>query len=67
MDLSEKAFDRFYRGDEARAKSIEGMGLGLSICKEIANFHQAFLTLEVTSSESVKLRLTIFKNSKMTA
>ena len=66
-DLSEKAFDRFYRGDEARAKSIEGMGLGLSICKEIANFHQAFLTLEVTSSESVKLRLTIFKNPKMTA
>ena len=66
-DLSEKAFDRFYRGDEARAKSIEGMGLGLSICKEIANFHQALLTLEVTSSESVKLRLTIFKYSKMTA
>ena len=65
-DLSEKAFDRFYRGDEARTKSIEGMGLGLSICKEIANFHQAFLTLEVTSSESVKLRLTIFKNPKMT-
>jgi len=66
-DLSEKAFDRFYRGDEARAKSIEGMGLGLSICKEIANFHQAFLTLQVTTSESVKLRLTIFKNPKITA
>ncbi len=65
-DLSEKAFDRFYRGDKARTKSIDGMGLGLSICKEIANFHQAFLTLEVTSSESVKLRLTIFKNPKMT-
>jgi len=59
LDLSEKGFDRFYRGDEARAKSIEGMGLGLSICKEIADFHQCLLVLEVTGMSTVILRLTI--------
>jgi len=59
LDLSEKGFDRFYRGDVARAKSIEGMGLGLSICKEIADFHQCLLVLEVTGMSTVILRLTI--------
>ena len=56
-DLNEKAFDRFYRGDVARARKVGGTGLGLSICSEIAKLHHATLTLKSTLSQSVIVKL----------
>jgi PAS domain S-box-containing protein len=45
----EHAFDRFFRGDEARAKQIPGTGLGLNIVQSIVAAHQG----EVTVSSDV--------------
>jgi two-component system heavy metal sensor histidine kinase CusS len=39
-DLSERAFDRFYRGNSAHSRKIDGQGLGLSLAMEIAKLHQ---------------------------
>jgi signal transduction histidine kinase len=55
-DLPQKAFDRFYRGNPDRNRDIEGLGLGLSICNEIAALHQGTLTMEVTSQPTVIVR-----------
>ncbi len=56
-DLPERAFQRFYRGDAARGREIDGVGLGLSLCNEIARLHKATLSLEVSSRKTVIARL----------
>ncbi len=52
-DLVERAFDRFYRGDASHTRQVDGLGLGLSICLEIAKLHQAELSLHVTEKQTV--------------
>ena len=52
-DLPERAFQRFYRGDAARSRAIDGIGLGLSLCLEIARLHEAKLSLRVTERKTV--------------
>lgn len=56
-DLPNRAFQRFYRGDAARGREIDGIGLGLSLCREIARLHQATLELQVTERKTVMATL----------
>ena len=58
QDLAERGFERFYRGDASRTRDIDGFGLGLSICQEIAHVHRGKLDLQVTSEQTVRLTLT---------
>jgi signal transduction histidine kinase len=62
-DLETHAFDRFYRGDASHTRQIDGLGLGLSICTEIAKIHQGTLSLSVTEKNTVLLTLTAPLNS----
>ena len=52
-DLTERAFQRFYRGDAARGRKVDGVGLGLSLCLEIARMHSAQLNLQITHRKTV--------------
>ncbi|MGB3199290.1 MAG: ATP-binding protein [Nodosilinea sp.] len=43
---TERVFDRFYRGTQARDRPTEGLGLGLSLAREIARAHGGDLVLD---------------------
>ena len=52
-------FDRFFRGDAAHNRQVEGSGLGLSLSREIALAHGGDLRLLPSQSDTVTLRLTL--------
>ncbi len=54
-----RIFDRFYRGDPSRNRKIEGIGLGLSLAREIARAHRGDLTLDLTPSGQTAFTLTL--------
>ena len=49
--IQEHIFQRFYRGDAARARSDGGAGLGLALARWIANVHGGDVTLVRSSEE----------------
>jgi two-component system, OmpR family, heavy metal sensor histidine kinase CusS len=57
----ERLFDRFYRGDPAHTHQVEGIGLGLSLAREIARAHHGTLTLAPTVTGQTTFILTLPK------
>ncbi|MEH2425082.1 MAG: ATP-binding protein [Nostoc sp.] len=54
-----RIFDRFYRGDPSHTRKVEGIGLGLSLAREIARAHHGDLTLDQTSFGQTAFTLTL--------
>ena len=52
-----KLFERFYRADTAHSRQVEGVGLGLSLSREIARAHGGELTLKDQTGQSIEFAL----------
>ena len=58
-DEREHLFDRFYRGDAAHSRQTDGLGLGLSLSREIIRAHGGELSLDDSPAGEVQLRVWI--------
>ncbi|OLP15852.1 two-component sensor histidine kinase, partial [Leptolyngbya sp. 'hensonii'] len=54
-----RIFDRFHRGDPAHTRKTDGVGLGLSLAREIAQAHGGNLTLDDTPAGQTAFTLTL--------
>lgn len=52
-----KIFERFYRADPAHSRHVEGVGLGLSVSREIARAHGGDIVLKVENEGTVQFSL----------
>lgn len=56
-DMASRVFEPFYRGDQARSREYGGAGLGLALCRQIAEAHKARLILNSVLGEGTSIRL----------
>ena len=54
-----RIFERFYRADPSRTRAVEGVGLGLSLAREIARAHGGELALERSDGEATSFVLSL--------
>ncbi len=54
-----QVFDRFYRADPARGRAGSGSGLGLSICREVADAHGGRVWVESEEGEGTAFSLAL--------
>jgi two-component system, OmpR family, sensor kinase len=58
-DTLAHAFDRFWRGDESRARSESGAGLGLSIVRAIVDAHGGLITITSAPGAGTQVRVAV--------
>jgi signal transduction histidine kinase len=61
----ERIFDRFHRGNPARMRKIAGIGLGLSLAREITLAHGGKLTLDFTLPNQTSFTMSLPKKSSV--
>lgn len=59
LDEQEKIFDRFYQIEDSITRENHGMGLGLSICRDIAETQRGRLWVESRKGEGSKFVFTL--------
>jgi two-component system, OmpR family, heavy metal sensor histidine kinase CusS len=58
-EVRDRLFDRFYRADLAHTRQTQGVGLGLSLAREIVRSHQGELSLAAAQSGEVGIILVL--------
>jgi two-component system, OmpR family, heavy metal sensor histidine kinase CusS len=60
-EVRDRLFERFYRADLAHTRQTDGVGLGLSLAREIVRSHQGELRLAAAQSGEVGIILVLPK------
>ncbi|MCF0151561.1 MAG: PAS domain-containing sensor histidine kinase [Firmicutes bacterium] len=60
----DRIFERFYRVDKSRSKSVGGTGLGLSIVKHAVKLHGGQIECRSTEGKGTTMIITLPKNGK---
>jgi heavy metal sensor kinase len=55
----DRVFERFYRADPSRSRKVDGVGLGLSLAREIARAHGGDLRLEESGEDRTAFEMTL--------
>jgi two-component system OmpR family sensor kinase len=58
-DQAERAFERFYRADQARARQAGGTGLGLAIVAALVEAHGGTVSVEATPGSGATFRIAL--------
>lgn len=56
-EQSKRAFEPFYRADRARSRTYGNAGLGLSLCRQIAEAHEARVELHSVLGQGTSIRI----------
>ncbi|RLT96721.1 MAG: two-component system sensor histidine kinase BaeA, partial [Ketobacter sp.] len=55
----EQLFERFYRGESSRNRDSGGAGLGLNLCRAIAEAHQGSIRAQKSEKGGLKITVTL--------
>ena len=66
MEQTKNAFEAFYRSDKSRSREHGGAGLGLSLCKHIAESLDAKLNLYSKMNEGTKIQIILQLSNNFT-
>ncbi|MEK3717385.1 sensor histidine kinase [Paenibacillus sp. FSL R7-0333] len=61
-EQSRRVFEPFYRADQSRSRAYGNAGLGLSLCRQIAEAHQGRVELQSVPGEGTCIRLFLKDN-----
>lgn len=62
-DESAKIFEKFYRSEDDRVRSIGGHGLGLALTKQIIELHHGTLSVDHERSEGTEFIINLWKET----
>jgi len=63
VEERDRIFNRFYRADQSRSKTVSGSGLGLSLACEIVQAHRGDLRLDPASGDMISFTLSLPGNA----